>query len=76
MTAPSFTCGEIAVRGSVQAVEVSPMRRLSPSHGFADHAPHVHTHLNVDMRHTLGQSTRHVGGTNRTFGHHEQIPSP
>jgi hypothetical protein len=67
---------EFVVRGSVQAVEVSPLRRLAPSHGFTDHTPHVDTRVNVDMRHTLDKSTRHVGGTNRTLGHHTQIPSP
>ena len=62
--------------GNVQAVEVSAAQRLFPVQRFTDDVPHVVSRVDVDMRHTLGQSTRHFSGTNRTFGHHTRIPSP
>jgi hypothetical protein len=62
--------------GNAQGVEVSAAPRLFPVQRSTDAAPHVHARVDVDMRHTLGQSTRQISGTNRTFGHHAQIPSP
>jgi hypothetical protein len=76
MITPCAGCGELVMRGSVQAVEVSLVRRSVPLNRITDHVPHVVVPVNADMRHTLDQSTRQFGGTNRTFGHHAQIPSP
>ena len=67
---------QFVMRGNAQCVEVSAARRLFPVQRFTEGAPHVVSRVDVDMRHTLGQSTRHFSGTNRTFGHHPQIPSP
>jgi hypothetical protein len=64
------------MRGNAQGVEVSTALRLFPVQRFSEGVPHVVSRVNADMRHTLGQSTRHFSGTNRTFGHHAQIPSP
>ena len=76
MITPCSGSKEIVMRGRVQAVEVSLVRRSVPVKRIADHVPHVVVPVNADMRHTLGQITRHFSGTNRTFGHHARIPSP
>jgi hypothetical protein len=76
MTIPASTGREIVVHGTVQLVEVSAALRLFPVQRFTDDVPHVHTRVDVDMRRTLGQSTRHVGGTNPTLDDHAAIGSP
>ena len=76
MITPGSSCGDIVIRGSVQAVEVSLEGRSVSLKRITDHVPHVAARVTDDMRHTLEKSTRQFSGTNRTFGHHAQIPSP
>ena len=67
---------DLLLKKLLQAVEVSLVRRSVPVQRNTDHVPHVVVRGNDDIRRTLDQSTRRVSGTNRTFGHHAQIPSP
>jgi hypothetical protein len=64
------------MRDNALGVDVSAARRRPPEQRFTDDVPHVVSRVTDDMRHTLGHSTRHFSGTNRTLGHHAQIPSP
>jgi hypothetical protein len=59
-----------------RCIEVLAALRLFRVQRSTDDGPHVVSRVNADMRHTLGQSTRHVSGTNRTLGHAAQNPSP
>ena len=68
--------GDFVMRDNAHRVEVRAALQSFRVHAFADHTPHVDTRVNADMRHTLDKSTRQFSGTNRTFGHHAQIPSP
>jgi hypothetical protein len=64
------------MRGTAGDAEVCSAQRFFRVHHFTDHTPHVGSHAKHDMRHTIGQSTRHVTDTNRPFDDHARIPSP